>query len=267
MLVCDISRKMAPLFKDFAKDAKDLVEKNYTDAGAWKVESKYKGGDCDVFINPQVSHGEVSVDVEYNCKTYGLKTKTSVSKKGFDPTVTYEKDGHKVEVVVHKHEVSYEFKSGALTVNDKLSAAAVSAGVAYDVAAGVTVGAEVEYDLKGHALQSWSAGALYKSTLFTAAVTTRALKHYVTGVVVPVDVAAIPNLKFVVFSDCSHTGTKVNVGTEFGCPFGTGFTLRAKVDKSLKVSFAAIRKFADGWKAAFSFDSTFKGVGVYIVRE
>lgn len=281
---------MPPLFKDFAKDAKDLVEKNYSEAGSWKIESKFKGADSTFFINPNVEKAkgkkpapgspaaafdeyDVKMDVEYNVKAYGLKTKTTVSsKKTVEPQVTYEADGHKVELVVAKRELSYEYKAGKFALNDKLTENGVNVGVAYEVANGISVGVEADYGFKTYAVDSWAAGAQYKDKNVTVSVSTKALKNYVTGIIAPINGTPLPNLKLACYADCvakhdDKNKTKVNVGAEFGCPFGSGFVLRVKVDNSFKASLAAIRKFGDGWKAAFSLDSSFKGVGVILSRE
>jgi len=272
---------MAPLFKDFAKDAKDLVEKNYTEVGQWKVESKFSVPDKDVFIAPQVEIVKskapqpfdeyvLKVDVGYNVKQYGLKTKTTVSQKAIEPTITYDADGHKVEVAFGKREMTYEFKSGKVAINDKLTEKGINAAVAYEVLKGATVGADADYDFTKKAVTNWSAGAVYADKRFTVAVTTKALKSFVTGVSFPVKISQVPNLKLAVYADCSaadKSKTKITVGSEFGCPLGCAFTFRVKVDNSAKVSLAVIRKFADGWKAALTLDSSFKGFGLNLLRD
>lgn len=92
---------MAKLYKDFSKEAKDLLSKQYENAGSWKMETKGKNTvDRTIFMNPKAANGgdKVWADVEWNSKADNIKTKTVVAQNKFAPEVTYEKGNNKLKV-------------------------------------------------------------------------------------------------------------------------------------------------------------------------
>jgi hypothetical protein len=83
-------------FRDFNKDVKELLIKNYSKPGNWSLESKLKGGD--IVVNPKADNKGVNVDVEFKCPR-GVDVKVNANGNGdIKPNVTYKKDGHKVEL-------------------------------------------------------------------------------------------------------------------------------------------------------------------------
>jgi len=258
------------LYKDFGKEPKDLLSKLYQEPGTWKLESKFKGSDQELFVNPQFDKGAISVDVEFNVKQYNLKTKTTLTSQGLGvaPNATYEAHGLKAELSVVKQELTVEYKVGAISASlEKVTQAGATASVAYQCCDPAVIGANANVDFsKG--LKGWGIGARYTHGNYIASLTTETLKKFVTSVIVPVDVAGIA-AKVALTTECG--GGKpfdFTVGTEFACPICCGNTMRIKVNKALNPSLAIIRKFADGWKGAITFDlASCCKFGVYVVRE
>lgn len=254
-------------YKDFNKDAKDLLTKNYSDAGKWKVESKFKGGKDSLFINPQATNNGATLDIEYQPSSCAAKVKVAVNP-AFEPkvTVTYEDKGHKLEVTSNKdldYEVAYELKYEQLRVNEKLTPKAVESGVAFSVAPHCQVGAGITYGLKDGKL-SWSAGVRYGDAGRLISVVTNALKTYSTGIVYPLTVGG-RKLTAGAQVEC---GGKFSVlaGLETGCIVCPKSTVRVRVNNDLKWAFAHISKLPDNWKAAITVDAALKP-GLTLTRE
>lgn len=255
------------LFKDFNKDAKDLLSKNYSDAGKWKVESKFKGPKDVLYVNPQATNGGVSVDFEYASSAFPVKAKVNVTPAlDAKVTATYDADGHKLEVVADKaleYEVSYEGKLGKVSLNDKLTKKGVDAGVAYAVASKCQVGAGVTYGFNGSL--AWTAGARYSDAGRLVAIVTSQLKSYSTSLLLPLSCC---DRKTTVAAqvDCGSGKFAATVGAETACVLFPQNTLRVRVNNNLEWAVAYITKFSDNWKAAVTVDASLKP-GVLITRE
>ncbi|ORC79953.1 putative voltage-dependent anion-selective channel, partial [Trypanosoma theileri] len=106
--------KSLTLYKDFNKDAKDMLTKSYSDAQKWKVECKYKGPKDTFFVNPTAtSDGKFSADLEYVPSQCGAAVKVTFLPSTCNAKITasYQDRGHKVEGIVSKqgeYEVSHE---------------------------------------------------------------------------------------------------------------------------------------------------------------
>ena len=244
-------------YKDFNKDVKDLLTKNFSEEGKWKVETKFKGGKDTLFVNPQGTNAGLSVDVEYNPSCCGAKVKVNVApKNALKLTASYEDKGHKVEVVTDKdlaYEVSYEGKVAGFALNDKLTGKEVDAGVSYGVAKHCQVGAGVTFGLKDSSLK-WSAGARYADAGRLVTLQTFQLQKYLTGVYLPLTVLG---KKATVGAqvDCGHNAFAVTAGLEIPCILFPNNNLRVRVTDKLAWAAAYIAKFPNSWKAAISVDS------------
>ncbi len=253
-------------FKDFNKEPKDLLTKNYQDAGKWKVESKFKGPKDTLFVNPQASNDGVNVDIEYNLASAPAKLKLNVNPDLKSKlTTTYESFG-KLEVAVtdaFDYEVSWENKFGDIAVNDKLTKKAFEAGVSVAAAKFCSVGAGIVYNLEKSAL-SWSAGVRYSQKGVIVDVVTSNLATYVTGLQTQQKVAG-KDLTIAFQADCGK-GFKGTAGVELACPLVPKNTLRIRADNNLKWALVYIAKLSDNWKAAVSVDDKFKP-GLLLTRE
>lgn len=253
-------------YKDFNKEPKDLLTKNYQDAAKWKVESKFKGGKDVVYVNPQASNDGVNVDVEYNLSSFPAKLKLNVNPSlDTKLTTTYEQFG-KVEVAVTgngDYEVNYENKFGDISVNDKLTKKAAEAGVSYSVAKFCAVGAGIVYNLEKSAL-TWSAGVRYAQKGAVVDIVTNNLQTYTTGVLYPVTVGG-RKVSLAAQVDCGK-GFKGTAGAELGCLFCPANTLRFRINNNFKWGVAYIAKLSDNWKAAVSLDDNLKP-GLLLTRE
>jgi hypothetical protein len=254
-------------YKDFNKDVKDLLTKNYTDAGKWKVESKFKGSKDKLFINPQATNNGASVDVEYQTSCCPAKLKVNVNP-ALEATVTatYEDKGHKVEVSTNKdlaYEVSYELKYNQLRINEKLTQKAVDSGLAFSVAPHCQIGAGLGYGLKDGKV-SWTAGVRYSDAGRLVSVVTNQLKTYTTGLLFPFKIAD-RKVTAAAQVDCGSKFT-ATVGLETGCIICPSSTVRARVNNEGKWAFAHISKLPDNWKAAITVDANLKP-GLTLTRE
>ena len=247
-------------YKDFNKEPKDLLTKNFQDAGKWKVESKFKGPKDTLYVNPQASNDGVNVDVEYNLASVPANLKLNVNPELKSKlTTTYEAFG-KLEVAVtdaFDYEVSWENKFGDIAVNDKLTKEALEAGVAFSAAKGISVGAGIVYNLEKSAL-AWSAGARYSQKGVIVDVVTNALQKYTTGVQFQQNVAG-QDMTVAFQADCGKDkGFKGTLAVETSCPVFAKNTVRVRVDNSFKWALVYITKLSDNWKAAVSVDAKLK---------
>lgn len=255
-----------PLFKDFSKEASDLLSKNYAEVGSILIENKVKGPDATVFVAPQLEKSGPKFDIQYNVKAYGLKTKVGISPKSVipDATITYESGSHTLELAQSKKQITYDFKSGVLAIQDRITPETVACSIAYEPFAAAAVGAGVSYDLKGSVLNEVSGGAVYACSAATVSIQVAHAKGkliYDTAVIAPLNLSFLKNLKLALTARCSTGSAKVTAGAEFTCPI-TGSTIRAKVDNAKVATLSVIRKFGGGWTAAFSTDSKSCGFGI-----
>jgi len=247
-------------YKDFNKDIKDLLTKNYIDGGKWKIESKFKGPKDTLFINPQGGNSGVSADIEYNPSSCGAKLKLNVNPAlAWKLTASFEEKGHKVEVVTDKdlsYEVSYDGKVAGFAISEKLTTKEIDSGIAYAVAKHCSVGAGATVSLKDNSLK-WSAGARYSDAgrLFT--VQTVQLQKYLTGVSLPLTVAG---KKFTAAAqvECAKGTFGATVGIDHPCCLVPGAVARVRVTDKLAWAVAYLVKLPDNWKAAISIDASLK---------
>lgn len=247
-------------FKDFNKDVKDLLTKNYTDAGVWKAEGKLKGPKDQLFINVNgASAGAVNIDAEYNPSGCGAKVKVNVDPAlAWKLTASYEEKGHKVEVVTDKafnYEVSYDGKLAGVAINEKLTTKGVEGGVSYGVAKHCEVGAGVNYSFKNSSL-SWVLGARYACNKYLVNLQTTQLQKYLTGLSLPVNVAG-KTATVAAQVECGKGAFAATVGGELPCFLVPGNALRVRVTDKLAWSVAYIAKLPNSIKAAVSFDAKF----------
>jgi len=270
---------MAPkLFKDFNKDTKDLLTKQFVAAGEWKFESKIKPEDSTFILNPGfeakgAKAPVVTVDVDYNVKELGLKTKTTLYNQGsIKPKVTYEKGCLKAELTVDNI-VAAADSAVELTLEgvcpltgsslfSKTTKKATEGQISY-AAGPITVGAGVVVGF-GKGLEKWSAGARGTYQGFIVNVTTAQLKTYTTGVYAPVKIGDF-NVKVGAQVDCGHEQFNLTAGLE------TAFkdvTIKAKATQACDVTVALVRKFADKYTAAVTLNlASIPKFGLTLTRE
>lgn len=253
-------------YKDFNKEPKDLLTKNFQDAAKWKVESKFKGPKDVVYVNPQASNDGVNVDVEYNVSSCATKLKLNVNPDlKTKLTTTYEGFG-KLEAAVTDaldYEVSFENKFGNIAVNDKLTKKAFEGGVSFAAAKACSVGAGIVYNLEKSAL-TWSAGARYAQKGVIVDVVTNNLQTYTTGLQFQQKIAD-RDVTIAAQVDCGK-GFKGTVGVETACLLCNKNTVRVRVDNAAKWALVYIAKLSDNWKAAVSIDAKLKP-GLLLTRE
>ena len=256
-------------YKDFNKDVKDLLTKNYTDAGVWKAEGKKKGPKDQLFINVNgTSSSAVNVDAEFNPSGCGAKVKVNVDPAlKWKLTASYEEKGHKVEVVTDKalnYEVSYDGKVAGVAISEKLTTKSVETGLSYAVAKQVEVGGSAAFAFKDSSLK-WALGVRYACGKYLANVQTTQLQKYVTGVSLPVPFAG-KTATVAAQVECGQGAFAATVGTEIPCVLVPGNALRLRVTDKLAWSAAYIAKLPNSIKAAISFDAKLKP-GLLITSE
>lgn len=255
-----------PFFKNYCKDSKDLLTGNYSVGGAWKVESKFKGPDGVLYVNPSASAAGISADLEFNFAPF--KTKTTVTDKGaITPKVIFDDGANKVEASITqdlKYSVVYEGKFGPIMVQDTVAAGVADFYLSYSLGP-ISVGGGAAYNFEKSSLKSWSAGAFFADGGIFAAVTTDALASYNAGAVFPVDlggqkVSLAANATF-------GSALAWQVGAEAGCFLCPAGKFRVKVDQALKLHFAWFAKLSDNWKFAFGAEPLDKKFGFTFTRE
>lgn len=270
---------MSKQFKDFNKEAKDLIGKNFPAAGSWKVEAKEKAADKTVTVSTvaeaNAKGASISADVDYNMKEFSLDTKTTFTHDGkIKPKVTYKPaKGHKIEASLKALSADADFDivyegdlSGAL-VTDKINKKSAEVQVAYPVLANLSVGASATYAFsKG--LAGWSAGARFTQNGIVGSVVTKDLKTYTTGVFFPVKLSCC-TVKTAVQTDCGNGKCDIVAAAEapLSC-INVPLTARVKVTKDMAWAVSALAKLANGWTAIVSVQSKdCCKVGVQLTRE
>jgi hypothetical protein len=257
---------MPVYYKDFDKDVKDLLTKQFVgkDGPVWKVESKVKGPKDQVYINPIADGKGVTVDVQYDCGTCGLKTKANVdSNLNIKPKFTYEVGAHKIEASTTSdvrdlnYEVTYDMKEKGYSGSIKVTPRNLEGAAVISVAHHCVVGFGAVHDLTGKAALSWSLGTRYNMQGAIVHALTTALKTYDVGVLKTVNLIGQP---CTVAAQYKHSAKpEIIVGLETACVLCPmigihGNVLKLRVNSNLNVGVAIIRKFADNWKAALSYE-------------
>ena len=246
---------MAKMFKDFNKDVKDLLTKNYTPTGTWKMESKMKGTKNSIIVNPKADAKGVNVDVEFKCPLTGLDTKTNINHKGVvNPKLTYKANGHKVEVAMADLKldaglasVVYEGTVAGIVIYDKVTTKALEAGASYQVVPQVAVGGQIVVDAKKQELKDYQLGLLYADKGYVVALTTKNLKTFTSGALAPFSFGDY-KAKAAVQVDCGKGKATGKVGLECNvCPC---VQIKISATNAGEVAMAFVHKFSTGWKAA-----------------
>ncbi|CCW70421.1 unnamed protein product [Phytomonas sp. Hart1] len=259
------------LFKDFNKSTKDLLTKNFSAPGSWKVESKFKGVKDALFVNPQAtSDGAISVDAEYALSKHPVSAKLNLSPHFQDNaklTLSWADKGHKLESVLHKKKgnvVDYEITheaSGAvkfLTTHEKITQKAVEVGVGVEVVPNCFLGAGSVYKLKERNYE-WSAGCRWADKGYEVALFTKHNKVHTANVVLPI------NFNFgdrrmwtqIAAETSYNTSKKVlnyTVGVSADCPVFNMNFMKAKFDQNLKWVIAYVMRTENNWEVSVSID-------------
>ncbi|ORC84986.1 putative voltage-dependent anion-selective channel [Trypanosoma theileri] len=257
--------KSLTLYKDFNKDAKDMLTKSYSDAQKWKVECKYKGPKDTFFVNPTAtSDGKFSADLEYVPSQCGAAVKVTFLPSTCNAKITasYQDRGHKVEGIVSKqgeYEVSHECRlQGRFSSHTKLVKNSVDVGFGLAVGPHCEVGCGAVYTVGMKTLNSWSMAGRFGCGCCTASLCVKDLKTAKTNVMMPLRMCPHP-MRVGAEVECGHgkgwTGT---FGVEAACVLVKGNTLKARVNKNKEWAVAYIAKLADNWTAAITLDKNLK---------
>ena len=252
------------LFKDFNKETKDLLTKNYMGAGKWKLESKVKGANDQLFINPAATNDGITVDAEYKTSQYPVAIKTTFTPTAVKKTtVTYtDKAYGKFEVATDckfdAPEFSYETIFKGVSITEKITKKASEALVAYAPIPALTVGAAINYAFDSKAIKS-TLGARYscKECGIVANATTNDFKAFTAGAIYNVDVKGTKGQVAAQVDYSKAAGAKVAFGGETGCQFIKGNSLRFRVDTDKKFTAAYIAKLKT-WTAALTIHQNLK---------
>ncbi|AAQ15708.1 voltage-dependent anion-selective channel 1 [Trypanosoma equiperdum] len=257
--------KSLVLYKDYHKDAKDLLTKNYSSAQKWKLESKFKGPKDKLILNPTVtSDGAFSTDLEYTISQCGaaLKGTYATSTSNVTGTVTYHYKGHKIEGVVNKngnYEVSHEGNfQGLLSLHEKLTKKTLEVGAGTAIGPYCSVGCGALYNLGAKGNCDWTASCRYARCGYTAAVRTNKLNTYTTSITARVPKCphrVVVGAEVVCGRGQPWTGV---VGVEADCVLVKGNVLKARVNKKLEWAAVYIAKLIDNWTVAVTVDKSLK---------
>nr|CCD13835.1 unnamed protein product [Trypanosoma congolense IL3000] len=260
-----VPTKTLVLYKDFHKDAKDLLTKNYSSSGKWKLESKFEGPKDRLIVNPTVtSDGVLTTDLEYSVSKCGAAFKASYLPTTSDitGTVTYQRRDHKVEGVASKggkYEVSHEGNiHGLVSVHEKLTNNLLEVGLSTAVAPHCSVGCGAAYRLDGKSGCDWTAACRYARPGYTAAVRTNKLLTYTTSVTARVPECphrVVLGAEVVCGRGQAWTGV---LGVEVDCLVVKGNVLKARLNKELDWAFSYIAKLVDNWSVAVTVDKRLK---------
>ena len=250
-------------FKDFNKETKDLLTKNYMGAGKWKLESKVKGGNDQLFINPAATNEGITVDVEYKASAQPIAVKTTFSPSALKKTtVTFtDKVYGKFEVATDAKfdapEFSYESVFKGVSVHEKLTKKASEAFLAFSPIPVLSLGASANYTFDTKAVKT-SLGARYscKECGLVANATTNDFKAFTVGAIYNV---ALNEIKGQVAAqvDYSKNATKIALGGETGCLFFKSNAIRVRVDSDKNITAAYIAKLKS-WTAAITVHQNLK---------
>ncbi|KPA74951.1 putative mitochondrial voltage-dependent anion-selective channel [Leptomonas pyrrhocoris] len=276
---------MATLYKDYSKDTKDLLTKNFSAAGDWKIENKAKATKGNYAVGTASNaRGDVTVDVEgltADGACYGKLSLTPKELHDIKASLRAENyRGNKVEAILTKkgaslkdfsfevnHETLQPLANGRLRVNDKVTDKAVELGLSIAAVDGVQLGCGATYNFKAQTC-NWSAAcraAANKST--TVTLQTEALRNVEARVLTTA--ALHPRFQPRVAANVSYdVSSKVwdgALGAEWGCSVIAGNTSKARVNRKLEWMVSYVAALQGGWTLTLSLDKQMKA-GVSLVR-
>lgn len=276
---------MATLYKDFEKDSKDLLTKNFNKSGEWKIENKAKAAKGTYAVGTTSNaRGDVSVDIEgltADGACYGKLTVTPKELHDFKATVRAENlQGHKIEGILTQkgqsfpnfsfevnHETLKPLANGRLRMHDKVTEKALEMGLSIVAGNGVHLGCGAAYDFKAGSI-GWTAGcraAATKNT--TVTVQTKALRDVSANVLTtaPLHPKFQPRVAANVSMDLQSNAWDGSLAAEWGCQVVLGNTAKARVNKNLEWMVSYIAALKGGWTLTLSFDKNLKA-GVTLTR-
>lgn len=213
------------LYKDFSKKSSDVVNKNFTKAGLWKLESKYKSAPGTINVKPLVIYtadtankvraSNMTSEVEYvaDCGATIKAVLTPDIMNNMKASLAYStRTGHKMDVMLHnengalKYEINHSktglnlgsllpvSSNGVMTISthEKLTHNALDMGVSMRVAPHCEIGMGGRYDMTAMKRPmntcpvNWSMGCHYQLGLYDMAIRANALKTYTTNVSTPI---------------------------------------------------------------------------------
>ena len=269
---------MPVAFKDFDKDAKDLINKKFQN-GQWKVECKAKGPKDQFYVNPICDKGAVSLDINFDCSA--AKTKMTVHQSGkVSGKVTMSHacsiiDGvnHTVEVgdaiklagcdiaaacKSYEAEVSHEMKHKMF--HTKYAAnfgngkgCSSSLAVSFDPCSCAAIGASAT--LAGTALKEMSAGCRFTSHGLIAAVVANNKGNATCSAKYPIEIKGHKVQVATQRAKNNNKGMQYSFGAQMQCPF-SGSTVKLRCQPHIGYGVCFIRKFNDIWEAALSAEWT-----------
>ncbi|KAK7199010.1 voltage-dependent anion-selective channel [Novymonas esmeraldas] len=276
---------MATLYKDFSKDSKDLLTKNFTNGGDWKIENKAKAAKGDYAVaTTSTARGDVTVEVEGLTRdgaAYGKLSFTPKDLNDVKATVRAENFmNYRIEAIIaHKgatlsdttielnSQTVKPFANGRVSVHDKLTQRALEVALSVAAVEGVQLGCGTKYDLKSQTL-GWTAGcrlAARNGIIVTAQ--TDQLRSYTADVIAR---AALhpkfqPRVAAAVTLDPQTSAWDGSLALEWGCQVIQGNTAKARLNKKLEWAVSYIANLNGGWSLALSIDKSLR-TGLTLTR-
>ena len=278
---------MATFFKDFDKESKDHFSKRYS-GGAWTIESKLKGRDGELVVNPNADGRGVKVDLERRMAAHGVTAVATARPGGLLGKVKWERAfggwWHHVEFVVPcwplacegpcDGEMVYEGRvQGIAAMHDRITHDTVDGGVSFALTPNMSVGGGLSYGISERAVGSWSAGArLVAPSVGVLSVTTRGLERWAVGAVVDGRRFSWGTVKLASRVEYGRTAAKCDavVGAELTLDGVPDTALCAKLDNNGVFGLGVIRHFRDAWRATLNVEGRCCGamkVGLMLTRE
>eukprot|EP00760_Papus_ankaliazontas_P030595 PhM_4_TR4919/c0_g1_i1/m.26171 len=254
---------MPVFFKDFDKDVADFFKKHYVEGTkGFKFEAKGKGKDETVYLNPGFEKGVFTLNVHYDMKEKGLKSKVGVANNDTVVSkVTVERAGHKFDITEtlklkdifnYAGDVAHEWKNNTLAVYSKSTfgaGAPCNTEVHLSAAATkeLTVGCQANFSVCTRALSGWKAGARFsccKDNLL-ACTYDNAGTIGVAGMGIVKQAFKGADVQLVARATKSAKGgPKFDCGAQLLCPF-TGAYTRVKANLAGNYGLALTKSFGD----------------------
>ncbi|GET85479.1 hypothetical protein, conserved [Leishmania tarentolae] len=273
------------LLKEYRKGSENLLTKNFSRGGEWKIENKGKAPKGSYALaTTSNTHGDVSVDVEGMTQSGAYHGKLTFASKDFsDVKVTVCAEdfrNHRVEAIIgHKgqslrnmsvevsHQTVKPIAGGYLSVNDKVTAKAMELALSMAAGKGVHIGCGTKYDLKSQAID-WTAACRLEATngLVVTAHTNRLLS-FTADVVskAPLHPKFQPCVAATVTMNPKSMTWDGSMALEWGCQMMLGNTAKVRISKNLDWVASYVAKLRDDWTLVVSIDQTMKA-GVTLTR-
>ena len=241
-------------FRDFSKKTKDVLNKDFTEGGVWKIESNTSASAEKMVINPSViANKEASVNIE--CNKGPIQSKMTITDSHLvKEKITYNYGAQSISALFttkKNYEISHEMKHCCFHIANALKGQVLENSLAFFPRKQLGLGGSLSTSIQHKKITEWQIGLI------------ATYKAYIASLIVRNNTPSL-NLCFPFMCCNKMDGTgalsiEVSPSKKVNWTFGIETLLpvcknilKMKVNQDMQVSSTYISKCFDSWEIAIS---------------